>query len=172
MKGTNDIFIEELVRRGRGTRESLFKLGAVVLALILVLVVFSFTKVFFPFFFALICILLFFSFKYTIKEYEYSFINGELDIDVIWGMRKRKTVFSVSCKDIRLMTPALSDGEERTGEFTQILDASISKHSPDRWYFISEKQDGSRCLVYLSPSERLKNAFKTYLGVRMRTDSI
>ncbi|NLO47012.1 MAG: hypothetical protein GX111_01625 [Clostridiales bacterium] len=168
MKRTNDIFIEELIRRGRGSKESMAKLGAVFLALVLILIAFKFTKIFFPFFFAVICILLFFTFKYTVKEFEYSFINGELDIDAIWGMRKRKTVFSVSCKEIKIMAPVSDDGSELSGEYSLNLDASISKKSKDRWYFICEKADGSRSIVYLNPSERLKNAFKTYLGVRMR----
>lgn len=168
VKRTNDIFIEELIRRGRGSKESMAKLGAVFLALVLILIAFKFTKIFFPFFFAVICILLFFTFKYTVKEFEYSFINGELDIDAIWGMRKRKTVFSVSCKEIKIMAPVSDDGSELSGEYSLNLDASISKKSKDRWYFICEKADGSRSIVYLNPSERLKNAFKTYLGVRMR----
>jgi hypothetical protein len=111
---------------------------------------------------------LFFSFKYSVKEYEYSFINGDLDIDVIWGMRKRKTVFSVSCKEIKVMAPVSPDEAALSGEFSRVLDASISKNSPGRWFFICEKGDGSRTLVYLNPSERLRNAFKTYLGVKMR----
>ncbi len=32
MKGTNDIFIEELIRRGRGSQEALVKMGAVIVA--------------------------------------------------------------------------------------------------------------------------------------------
>ncbi len=32
-------------------------------------------------------------------EYEYAFTNGELDIDKIIAQRKRKRVFSASCRD-------------------------------------------------------------------------
>lgn len=164
----NDVFIEELIRRVRGTQEMLVKAAAVLIAVILLLCVFVFLRVFFPFFFAVMCLLLFFVFKYTVKEYEYSFINGDLDIDVIWGMRKRKRVFSTGARDIKVMAPFSDRQTAPAGEYSETLDASISKSSPGRWYFICHKEDGKSVLVFFNPSERLQKAFKSYLGVRMK----
>lgn len=168
MKRNEDIFIEEIIRRVRGVRETLVKAGAVLLGLILMTAVFIFLRIFFPFFFALTCLLLFFVFKYTIKEYEYSFINGDLDIDVILGMRKRKRVFSTGCRDIKVMAPCSQNETVPKGEYAEVLDASRCKSDPGRWYFICRREDGKDMLVFFSPSERLRNAFKTYLGVRMK----
>lgn len=168
MYKNNDIFIEELIRRQRGTQESLIKAGAVLIAIILLFAVFYLTRVFFPFFLAVICILLFFVFKYTVKEYEYSFISGDLDIDVIWGMRKRKRLFSTSCKNIKVMAPYKGKESVPANEYSETLDATVSKSSRDRWYFICQMDDGVKMLVLFNPSKRLRDAFKTYLGARMK----
>ena len=167
MKTYHDVFVEQLIRRERPGGEALFKLGAVVAGLLLIGVAFLFAKSFFPVCFAVVVILEFFAFVYTVKEFEYSFINGDVDIDMIQGKRKRSTVFSVSCKEIVAMGACDSMTGTLSGEFTRTLDASISSKHADRWYFITERQDGSRELVYLSPNERLLDAFKGYLGRKM-----
>lgn len=166
MKTYHDVFVEQLVRRERPGGEALFKLGAVIAGLILIGIAFLFARSFFPVCFAVIIILEFFAFVYTVKEFEYSFINGDVDIDMIQGKRKRKTVFSISCKEIQTMAPC-GDQAALTGEFTRTLDASVGKRDDGRWYLITERQDGSRELVFLSPSERLLDAFKGYLGRKM-----
>lgn len=166
MKTYHDVFVEQLIRRERPGGEALFKLGAIVAGLLLIGIAFLFAKNFFPVCFAVVIILEFFAFVYTVKEFEYSFINGDVDIDMIQGKRKRKTVFSVSCKEIQTLAPC--DGKPGlVGEFTRTVDASIGKKHADRWYFITERQDGSRELVYFSPNERLLDAFKGYLGKKM-----
>ena len=167
MKTYHDVFVEQLIRRERPGGEALFKLGAVVTGLLLIGIAFLFAKSFFPFCFAVVIILEFFAFVYTVKEFEYSFVNGDVDIDMIQGKRKRSTVFSVSCREIVAMGACDGMTEALSGEFTRTLDASISKKHADRWYVITERQDGSRELVFLSPNERLLGAFKDYLGRKM-----
>lgn len=166
MNTYNDTFVEYIVRRKRGGTELLMKIGAVILALILIALAFIFLKSFFPFFFAVVIILLFFAFKYTVKEFEYSFINGDVDVDRIDGKRHRKTVLSVNCRDISSMAPC-EKGAQIAGDFTQTYDFSEGKSCPGLWYFIVEREDGTRYLVYITPSERLLNAFKLYLGRKM-----
>lgn len=167
MKTYHDVFVEQLIRRERPGGETLFKLGAIVGGLLLIGIAFLFAKSFFPVCFAVVIILEFFAFVYTVKEFEYSFINGDVDIDMIQGKRKRKTVFSVSCKEIIAMGPCDDAVGVLSGDFTRTLDVSISKKHADRWYLITERQDGSRELVYFSPNERLLDAFKGYLGRKM-----
>ncbi|MBR5114027.1 MAG: hypothetical protein IK101_01885 [Oscillospiraceae bacterium] len=166
MNTYNDTFVEHIVRRKRGGAELLVKIGFVVLALILIALAFWFLGSFFPFFFAVILILLFFAFKYTVKEFEYSFINGDVDIDRIDGKRRRKNILSVNCREITSMAPC-EKGTEVSGNFAQTFDYSEGKGCPGRWYFTVERADGTSMLVYFSPSERLLNAFKLYLGRRM-----
>lgn len=167
MKTYHDTFVEQLIRRQRPGGEALFKCGAVLLGLILITAAFLFVRNFFPVCFALVVILEFFAFVYTVKEYEYSFINGDVDIDMIQGKRRRKTILSVSCREISRMAPVLEGGGALSETYDRVLDAAEGSNSPDRWYFVLETQDGRRELVYLSPNQRLLKAFKEYLGRKM-----
>jgi len=166
MQNNRDIFVEELIRCKRVGKETMFKIGAVILGLVLVGLAFHYLTSIFPFVFAIICILIFFLFRYSVKEFEYSFISGDVDIDKILGKRKRKQVLSCSCRDIKLMEPCGSRKIE--GNFSNTLDASVSVNSENRWYFICEVADGSRTLVYFNPSKRMQDAFKQYLGPKMK----
>ena len=167
MKTYHDVFVEQLVRRRRPGGEALFRLGAILIGLILITLAFVLVRNFFPVLFAVVVILEFFAFVYTVKEFEYSFISGDVDIDLIRGKRKRSTIFSGSCREITLMAPCAAHADALTGEFTRTVDASVSAKDAGRWFFICQKEDGSRELVYLSPNERLLEAFSGYLGRRM-----
>ncbi len=167
IKTYHDVFVEQLIRRERPGGEFLFKCGAVLLGLILITVAFILAGTFFPFFFALIVILEFFAFVYTVKEFEYSFMNGDVDVDLIQGKRRRRTVCSFSCREVTLMAPLDGHEGELGGSFTSRLDAAISKKAPDRWFLILEREDGGRELLILSPNERLLAAFKGALGRKM-----
>jgi hypothetical protein len=167
IKTYHDVFVEQLIRRERPGGEFLFKCGAVLLGIILITAAFVLARDFFPFFFALVVILEFFAFVYTVKEYEYSFMNGDVDVDVIQGKRRRRTVSSFSCREATVMAPCQGHEGELTGQFTNRLDASISPKAPDRWFLILEREDGSRELLILSPNERLLAAFKGALGRKM-----
>ncbi len=167
MKTYHDVFVEQLVRRSRPGGEALFRLGAAVLGLILITLAFVLARNFFPVLFAVVVILEFFAFVYTVKEFEYSFISGDVDIDMIRGKRKRSTVFSCSCRDIALMAPCGSHEEALSEAFLHTLDASVSTRSEGRWFFICQREDGSRELVYLNPNDRLLEAFSGYLGRKM-----
>ena len=46
-----------------------------------------------------------FMFRRLNVEYEYLFLNGDLDIDKIMNKAKRKKVFSVNVGDLELMAP-------------------------------------------------------------------
>ena len=167
IKTYHDVFVEQLIRRERPGGEFLFKCGAVLLGLILITAAFILARTFFPFFFALVVILEFFAFVYTVKEFEYSFMNGDVDIDQIQGKRRRRTVSSFSCREVAVMAPCEGHQGELSGHFTSKLDASISAKAPDRWFIILEREDGSRELLLLSPNERLLAAFKGALGRKM-----
>ena len=167
IKTYHDVFVEQLVRRERPGGEFLFKCGAVLLGFILITAAFVLARDFFPFFFALVVILEFFAFVYTVKEYEYSFMNGDVDFDVIQGKRRRRTICSFSCREAAMMAPCEGHEGDMSGHFTRRLDAAISAKAPDRWFVILEREDGSRELLILSPNERLLAAFKGALGRKM-----
>ena len=167
MKTYHDVFVEQLVRRERPGGEFLFRCGAILAGLVLLAAAYLLARPFFAFFFALLVILEFFAFVYTVKEFEYSFINGDVDVDVIQGRRRRRTVSSFRCKDVTVMASCEGAESRMEGEFSRRLDAAASSKGADRWFLITEREDGSRELIILSPNERLLAAFKGYLGRKM-----
>lgn len=167
MKTYHDVFVEQLVRRQRPGGEFLFRCGAVILGLILIAAAYWLAGTFFPFFFALIVILEFFAFVYTVKEFEYSFMSGDVDVDMIQGKRRRRTLCSFSCKEVACLAPVQGHEGDLAGEFTRRVDAAVSKKAADRWFLITQREDGSRELLIFSPGDRLLAAFKPFLGRRM-----
>ena len=59
MQNNRDIFVEELIRCNRAGKEGAFKVAAVILGLILCGLAFHYFTSIFPFFFGIICILIF-----------------------------------------------------------------------------------------------------------------
>ncbi|MDR0859224.1 MAG: hypothetical protein LBN97_09370 [Oscillospiraceae bacterium] len=155
-----DTLVEELIRQKRTGREALYKIGAVIAALVIVVAAMLLIPAFTPVIVGILALALFFAFKYTIKEYEYSFMNGELDFDLIMGQRKRRTVMSVNCKQIRSFGE--NDTEPGSAGFIRILDASVSPNRP-RMHFTVVMGDDKESLIFFSPTERLKSAMLEFI---------
>lgn len=166
----DDIFVEEMVVRRKTTLNLLLSVGIVLLALALVIAVWLFV----PFIgSALMVIVLFAAYlgiKFQYVEYEYSFTNGELDIDKIMAKRKRKRVVEIDHKSIKVMAPYTQEYESETKDYkvTEVVDASSSKNAAGRWFFLYEKGDGSCAFVVMQPSKRLREAMGKYLRSRMK----
>ncbi|NLV51335.1 MAG: hypothetical protein GXY20_11660 [Clostridiales bacterium] len=167
MKKNKDFFIEQLIRRSRGGTETLVKVALVLAGIIILAVLYRFFYAsIWPFFLAVVCVLEFFAFNYTVKEFEYSFINGDVSVDKISGKRRRKTVLSLSTKEITHMAPCAAPPTAR-GDNVTFMDYSINRRSPGLWYFTATREDGTELLVLFNPNERLREAFKSYLGNKM-----
>ena len=167
MQTYNDIFIEELIRRERPGGETMFKVGIVLLGIVLILAAFLFLYVIFSFLFTIVVILEILAFHYTVLEYEYSFTNGDLDIDKIMGKRKRKRAASFTNRDIAVMAPC-PKGYTPAGSYAKTLDASRSKRE-NRWYIVVRAEDGQETLIYFSPSDRLIDGMSRYLSNRLQS---
>lgn len=166
----DDIFVEEMVVRRKSAWNLLLSAGIVVLALALVIAVWLFI----PFIgSALMVIVLFAAYlgiKFQYVEYEYSFTNGDLDIDKIMAKRKRKRVVEINHQKIKVMAPYTAEFEAETKGYSvsEVVDASSSKNAAGRWFFIYEKQDGTYAFVVIQPSKRMREAMKKYLRSRIK----
>lgn len=96
-------------------------------------------------------------------EYEYIVTNGDLDIDIIISKRKRKRIFSASCKDFDIVSPVKSSRFDQSVQgIKNRIDASSSIDSPDA-YFITLNYNGERTLVIFEPTEKMLNNFRLYI---------
>src|SRR5699024_2666160 len=53
----------------------------------------------------LLIVLDYFMFRRLDLEYEYLYVNGDLDIDKIMGKQKRKRIFSMNISELELLAP-------------------------------------------------------------------
>ncbi len=166
----DDIFVEEMVVHQRGLASfllsALIVVAAIVISLFLWLVV--------PFINTVLIIIVIFAayiairFQYT--EFEYSFTNGDLDVDKIMAKRKRKRILEINQKQIRVMAPYTAEYESETTEYqvNQVLNIASSKRAAGRWFFIYERKEGGYGFVVLQPSKKLREAMQRYLRSRIK----
>ena len=90
MRANGDTFAEQIVRRRRPGGELLFRTGCILAGAALAVIAFFLTGAFFPLALALLAVGEYFFLVYTVKEFEYSFVDGELTVELIRGKRKRR----------------------------------------------------------------------------------
>ncbi|MBO4331244.1 MAG: hypothetical protein J5827_04130 [Oscillospiraceae bacterium] len=167
MRANGSTFVEQIVRRRRPGGESVFRACCILAGAALAAASFFLFGPFFPIALAVLAAAEYFCLVYGIKEYEYSFLDGEVTFELIRGKRRRKRLFSCSCREISEMAPAPPGGVDKAG-FAAVYDVSASASDRDRWFFTAEGTSG-RMLVFLSPNERMLGAFGEYLGRKMRS---
>ena len=189
----NDIFVEELVSCRSNSKNRLAQVGVILLAVVLAIADLLFVPYVAPVTFVVIVVAAFFLVRALNWEYEYSFTNGDLDIDRISGRRWRKRVLEISQKNIRVMAPYTREYESETTDY-QVkgsLDFSASPRAAGRWFMIVEMpeppknvkrsqdahavryaeyrfQEGDFVFVVFQPSKRLRDAMQTYLRSRIK----
>jgi hypothetical protein len=154
----NDVFIEELVRRERFASEFVVRTLIIAATVVLILAGFIFLRPFSPILTTLFVIAAWLSSRYTVVEYEYSFVNGELDVDKILGKRRRKHILSVNCKTAK----AFASEKEATVDFQngKVIDAARVKGLGTNWILTTAAFDNGPEYLLFSPSERLVEAIK------------
>jgi hypothetical protein len=168
MGTTTDTIIEEMVKVSAGSRPYLMKAAIVFAAIILDAAALFLLPHGFPVITALLVAGAFLGFKYTLTEFEYSFIrsgmDADLDIDRIQGQRKRTRVVSLKCKKIR----SLVECDSNFTANANVRDCSIGKFSANRWLVTASTTDGSDITVLFNPSERLLNAIRQIMPQHLK----
>lgn len=166
----DDTFVEELVVRKNGVKNLLIGVGIVLVAIVLIVACFLFLAPLFPALLVILVVGAYLGIKFQGVEYEYSFTNGELDVDKIMAKRKRKTLVSIDQKQIRVMAPYTAEYESETKDYqiAQVMDVSPSKNAAGRWFIIYEDDTGKNVFLVLQPSKRFREAMKKYLRSRIK----
>ena len=97
----------------------------------------------------------------TDLEYEYLFVNGELDIDMIMSKSKRKRVKTLNISECDLMAPVNSHRMDyyNSNQKMKVLDYS-SGNSEHKRFGIITRLDGDLCKIILEPDAALVKAMK------------
>nr|WP_177296768.1 DUF6106 family protein [uncultured Blautia sp.] len=97
----------------------------------------------------------------TDLEYEYLFVNGELDIDMIMSKSKRKRVKSLNITEADLVAPLNSHRMDyyNGNQKLKILDYSSGNPEHKRFAVII-RDEGAACKVIIEPDDTMANAIK------------
>ncbi|WP_028991367.1 hypothetical protein [Thermoanaerobacter thermocopriae] len=161
-----DAFIEKLVKKQKTSKDTLFSIGVVVAALIIVFGVIPLIPIvrnLWIFFLFLFAYLAYYLIRSRNIEFEYSLTNSELDVDKIIDQKKRKHVISVDCRDFEVMAKINSD------KFTQDIktiknriEAVSSMSSPDVYFAVFEDK-GLKTVLFFEPNEKMIEVIARYI---------
>lgn len=104
----------------------------------------------------------YFIFQKTDLEYEYLFVNGELDVDVIMGKAKRKRIKSFDMQAVEIIAPLNSHrvdyykGNTRMKTFD--YSSGVAEHK-QYMMIVNDSKEGS-CKVILEPGDELADYMK------------
>lgn len=155
-----DLYSELLVKKDKTAKDSLLKYGLIVLTVLAVFAGLIITPL------ALIIavalgIACYFVIPKTDVEYEYLFINGDFDIDMIMSKTKRKKVKSFKLSEADLAAPLDSNRMDyyNGNQNMKVLDFSSGNPEHKRFGVIT-RLDGNLCKIILEPDEALAQAMK------------
>ena len=155
-----DLYSELLVKKDKTAKDSLLKYGLIVLTVLAVFAGLIITPL------ALIIavalgIACYFVIPKTDVEYEYLFINGDFDIDMIMSKTKRKKVksFKLSEADLAALLDSHRMDYYNGNQNMKVLDFSSGNPEHKRFGVIT-RLDGNLCKIILEPDEALAQAMK------------
>jgi hypothetical protein len=163
----NDVFVEQLIEQRQSMNITIKKIGIILAALLIsaVFLFFGVLRMFFPFVFAASLYGAVVLVRMQNLEFEYSFTNGDLDVDRIIGRRCRKKELSVSVRSFEIMAP-MTEAFRREYESQTIgktVDASSSPKSESRWFAKFRDEAGTVTLLIFEPNERVVEAIRKFI---------
>lgn len=162
----NDVFKEQLVKKEPDRKDLVKKAGIIGVAVLLAVAACFLVPGFAAFIIAAVAFGAHYCLGFLKVEYEYVLTNGELDIDCVYNMSKRKRVFSGDVKSFEIMAQLedkTHEGDFRVAQETR--DYSSGKISENTYAFLTTYKD-KRLKVIIEPNEKLLQAFSAFLPPR------
>ena len=96
-------------------------------------------------------------------EYEYRIIQGEFQMDIIYGQRQRKELMSCRVRDMEIIHPLDDAGRKALADCAHVDDCSISqkKPTPDVYYF-TYTENGKKYGMIFEATKKTLNIMKFY----------
>lgn len=158
-----DTYYEQIVACNPPKTAGIEKAGLILLCVL------SFFFIFIPyigiFLTAGVIVFVVFRFQNQDFEYEYSFVNGELDVDKIIAKSRRKSMGTFVFKQIELMAPVGANEALRL-ENSKYKTFKFVSNAPDaRVYVAYVMKDKEMVRVYFEPNDEIVGAI-SYLNPR------
>lgn len=121
-------------------------------------------------------ILIFFTWRYTQVEYEFSFLSGQLTVSRILGGRSRKKLAEITIREASAILPVTDANAERIDQNEERVNAyspektvvSVSHTDVPGIYALLWEVDGIRRVLWFEPNERALKILKYYNNSAIR----
>ena len=157
----SDLYSELLVKKEKTMKDNLIKVGAIGLTALLVLAgLFIHPLALLPAIILGVVSYLFIIPK-TDLEYEYLFVNGEMDIDMIMAKSKRKKAGSFRLSETDIVAPMDSHRLDyyKNNQKLKVLDFSSGTEKNKRYGVVTRNEKES-CMIIIEPDENMAKAIK------------
>lgn len=146
-----DFYTEQLIKKQTGMKDVVIKAVLVAMAIVSVLTVFIMPMgLIIP---IIVVVAVWFLITRLNVEYEYLYVNGDLDIDKIMNKSKRKRVFSANVDAMELLAPVDSP---RFGQYQNARVLNLSSGSPDaRLYGLIVSNNGQMIKLIFEPNDTI-----------------
>lgn len=150
-----DFYTEQLIKKQTSMKDVVIKAVLVAAAIVSVLTIFIMPMgLIIP---IIVIVLVWFLITRLNVEYEYLYVNGDLDIDKIMNKSKRKRVFSANADAVELLAPV---GSPRLDQFQNARVLNLSSGSPDaRLYALIVSGNGQMTKLIFEPNDTIIEGF-------------
>ncbi len=151
----DDFYTEQLIKKQVDSKDRLKKTGLIALTVLSVLGVFVIPLgIILPVVMIVIDVLMFQNLN---VEYEYGFVNGDLDIDKIMNKSRRKRMFSTDADQMELLAPV---GAVELMQYKKVktYDYTSGKGNAEIYALIASNK-GELCKILFEPNETIVEGF-------------
>ena len=155
-----DNYAEVIIKKKIDTLATFFRIFSIFVTLAIVYVTLLYFQTFGPIAIALFIYLDYIIFKNTDVEYEYFFINGQLDVECIYGRKKRKPAKSFNFDKLEVLAPKSHQKILAYEHRTDLKDFNYTSGFEDRDIYVAilVGKDGKLGRLYFEPSEAMVKA--------------
>lgn len=157
----NDTFCEHIVQRKTGPKDMVIRILSIVIVCVLLMssMIFGAIMNFLAIGFGIFAVLWIFP-KLKV-EYEYSLLNHDLNVDIIYNQAKRKHLMSIDLKEAELIAPNTS---HRLDSYrNSVIKDYSTRNDADVTYAIMCNISGQATRVLFTPDEEMINRMVSFL---------
>ena len=109
-------------------------------------------------------LLVIFTWKLTVVEYEYTLVGGSFYLAQIYGKSRRKAILEAELSDAVLIAPYTEDYAARAEALspTEILWATSAPDAPNIWMLVWDADKEERLLLFFEADERSVRLLRQY----------
>lgn len=156
----SDLYYELLVKKDTTAKDRITKYGLIVLTALAVFAGLFITPLMLIAAIAL-GIACYFIIPKTDLEYEYLFVNGELDVDMVMSKSKRKKAKSIDITQADLVAPLNSHRMDYYNGNQKMKTIDYSSGNPEHKRFAIITRDGTEtCRFIIEPDEKMAESIK------------